>query len=116
MVIWSIMSLSFSHLSDISFVPSRRTIGPILCVLSLFYLGFHTVSGERGLFALFKETRRLEALQMELAAVKTKRQELESRVSHLSSSALDLDMLDEQVRRVNGLAGKDELVVFIPTE
>ena len=91
---------------------SRRAAGPLACVFLLFYLGFHAVSGERGLFALFKETRRLEQLQTELTDIKTKREQLESKVKRLSSSSLDLDMLDERVRSVLGLAGKDEVVIF----
>lgn len=108
--------LSLPHFSETRFTLSRRAIGPLFCVLFLFYFGFHTVSGERGLFALFKETRRLEALQAELATIKTKRIELENKVKRLSSDSLDLDMLDEQARSVVGLAGKDEVVVFTPVQ
>jgi cell division protein FtsB len=108
--------LNIAHFSESRFMPSRRAAGPLICVLFLFYLGFHTVSGERGLFALFKETRRLEALQTELSAIKVKREALESKVKRLSSHSLDLDMLDEQARSVVGLAGKDEVVIFTPAE
>lgn len=92
--------------------PMRKMLGPFLCVLLLFYLGFHSVSGERGVFALFKETRKLEQLQAELTAIKAKRTQLESRVKLLSNNSLDLDMLDERARSVIGLAGKDEVVLF----
>jgi cell division protein FtsB len=33
-------------------------------------------------------------------------------VKLLSSKSLDLDMLDEQVRRILGMTGKDEIVYF----
>lgn len=108
--------LSITHFSESRFKLSRRAVGPLFCVLFLFYFGFHTVSGDRGLFALFKETRRLEALQTELVAIKAKREALESKVGRLSSHSLDLDMLDEQARSVVGLAGKDEVVIFTPAE
>ena len=91
---------------------STRAIGPMCCVLVMFYLGFHAVSGERGLFALFKETRRLEAMTAELEATKHRRDELEKKVKLMSNSSLDLDMLDEQARVVLGFAGKDEVVLF----
>jgi cell division protein FtsB len=90
-----------------------RIIRPMMCVLVLFYLGFHTVSGERGVFALFKETRRLETLNVELAEVAAKREALDKKVRLLSSNSLDLDMLDEQARQVLGMAGKDEVVIFL---
>jgi len=91
----------------------KRAIGPLFCVLALFYLGFHTVSGDRGVFALFKESRRLEALKSELAEVVSKREALEKKVRLLSSNSLDLDLLDEQARLVLGLARKNEVVIFL---
>ena len=91
---------------------TRRAAGPMFCVLILFYLGFHAVSGERGLFALFKENRKLEQLTQELADIRAKREALEKKVRLMSSKSLDLDMLDEQARNVLGYAGKDEVVIF----
>jgi cell division protein FtsB len=91
---------------------SRRAAGPLLCVLILFYLGFHAVSGERGVFALFKETRKLEQLTTELDNVKSRRELLESKVKRMSNNSLDLDMLDEQAKSTIGFAGKDEVVIF----
>lgn len=90
--------------------------GPLVCVLVLFYLGFHAISGERGVAALFREKRELAALQAELASVRAKREALEVKVARLNSESLDLDLLDEQARRVLGMAGKDEVVYFLSTE
>jgi cell division protein FtsB len=90
----------------------RRLTGPMLVVAVIFYLGFHAVSGQHGLFALFTETRKLEMLKTELAKVRGAREELERKVTLLGSKALDLDMLDEQVRRILGMTGKDEIVYF----
>ena len=91
----------------------QRAAGPLLCVLILFYLGFHAVSGERGLFALFKETRKLDLLKAEMAETVAKREALERKVARLSNDSLDLDLLDEQARLILGLAGKNEVVVFL---
>lgn len=71
------------------------------------------VSGERGVFALMRETSRLENMKGELAEIKTKREALENKVQKLSNNNLDLDLLDEQARIVLGRAGKDEVVVFL---
>ena len=91
----------------------RRAAGPLLCVLALFYLGFHAVSGERGLLALFKESRKFELLKTELAEISGKREALDKKVRALSSQSLDLDLLDERARLVLGLAGKSEIVIFL---
>jgi len=92
---------------------TRRVFGTLFCVLALFYLGFHAVSGERGVWALFSESRKLEALKVELAEVTAKREALDTKVHHLSDNSLDLDLLDEQARTVLGLAGKNEVVYFL---
>lgn len=92
---------------------SKRAIGPLFCVLVLFYLGFHAVSGERGVFAFFTESQRLAMLKAELAEVTAKRMALEKKVHGLSDNSLDLDLLDEQARNVLGMAGKNEVVYFL---
>ena len=102
----------FSESPLLTSLTSRRAAGPLLCVLILFYLGFHAVSGERGLFALFKENRRLEQLTAQLDDSRSKREALEKKIKLMSSNSLDLDMLDERARTVLGLASKDEVVLF----
>ena len=90
----------------------RRAFGSLSCVLVLFYLCFHAVSGERGVFAMLRENSKLDELKAELADVKAKRESLEKKARRLADSNLDLDLLDERVRSVLGVAGKDEVVVF----
>lgn len=90
----------------------KRAVAPLICVLALFYLGFHTVSGERGIVALFKETQRLEQVKAELEEVTAERKALDARVSRLSDASLDLDLLDERARVVLGYAARNEVVIF----
>ncbi|MDE3060426.1 MAG: septum formation initiator family protein [Pseudomonadota bacterium] len=85
---------------------------PFLLVFVIFYLCFHAVSGERGLLALFTESRRLDALNAELTEVKSRRAAIEHKVQRLSDNSLDLDLLDEQVRAVLGKAGRNEIIYF----
>ncbi len=99
--------------SDLRQPLQKRAIGSLFCVLLLFYLVFHMVSGERGVIALLRETSKLEALKEELAAIKSKHESLDNKVKKLSSSSLDLDLLDEQSRQVLGVTGKNEVVVFL---
>lgn len=91
----------------------QRMLGSLSCVLILFYLGFHTVSGERGVFALLRERHRLATLQEELQEVKSKRASIEKKVSRLGNGSVDLDLLDEQARRLLGNSGKNEVVLFL---
>ena len=92
---------------------AKRVIAPLFLVFVIFYLVFHAVSGERGVVALFKETRKLDQLQLELAGAKAQRELLEHKVHLLSDNSLDLDLLDEQSRRVLGLADKSEVIYFM---
>lgn len=89
-----------------------RLVKPLLLVFAVFYLLFHSLHGERGLYALVKEQRRLSALQTELSEVKTEREATELRVSHLRDNNLDLDLLDEQMRRMLGVMKPGEVVML----
>lgn len=92
----------------------RRAAGPLAVMLIMFYLGFHALFGERGLLALFTQSRRLTELTSELATVKAERATLEHKDKLLSDDSLDLDLLDEQARRELGMAGKGEKVYIMP--
>lgn len=94
----------------------KRAISSLFCVLVLFYLAFHTISGERGVIALLRESSKLEAMKTELEEIKSKRESLENKTKKLSNNNLDLDLLDEQARQVLGIAGKNEVVIFLDKE
>lgn len=94
----------------------KRVGGPLLIAFAMFYLGFHAVSGDRGLYALFSETRKLQLIEERLVEVREKHLALEHKVKLLSDQSLDLDLLDEQVRRIIGMTGKDEIVYFLDDE
>ena len=95
------------------FALPKRIVTPLLAVMVVFYLGFHAVSGERGVVALFKESHKLEQLKAELVKITAEREALDAKVRGLSSNSLDLDLLDERARLVLGMAGKNEMVYFL---
>ncbi len=109
--------LSFAMvLSDrLSLLPDiQRYARALALAFVVFYFAFHSISGERGLVAWFKESRRLESLEAELAALSQQRLALESKVQLLAPSSIDPDMLDESARKVLGLARPDEVVILTP--
>lgn len=85
-------------------------ISTSLFVLLFVYFCYHAVSGERGLMALIQYSKRVEKLHAEADTMRAKRLQLEHRVSLLKPESLDLDMLDEQARKLLGYAGKSETV------
>lgn len=90
----------------------RRFARPIALVCVLFYLGFHTFHGERGLYALFREQQELQTLKEELTKTKAKREHLEARVTRLRDGSIDLDLLDEQMRRMLGVSRPGEVMLI----
>lgn len=92
----------------------QRLIKPLAWMFMAFYLGYHALHGERGLYALMREKHELAQLQQEYSKTKTERQKMELRVSHLRDSSLDRDLLDEQMRRMLGVMKKGEVVVLTP--
>ena len=89
-----------------------RLIKPLMLMLMAFYIGYHALHGERGLYALVREKRELESLNTELKATRTTREKMELRVSHMRSGSLDRDLLDEQMRRMMGVMKDGEMVVL----
>ncbi len=100
------------NMAELQRNPGKSVWGSLLLLSIMFYLLFHAISGERGVLALFTETRKLDEVKAELARVKAQHDTLEHKVHLLSDSSLDLDLLDEQVRRVLGMANKNEVVYF----
>lgn len=90
----------------------RRFARPLLLVFALFYLGFHTFHGERGLYALVREQQELRTLQKELKETRAKREHLEARVVRLRDGSIDLDLLDEQMRRMLGVSKPGEVMLI----
>ncbi len=90
----------------------RRFANHLFCAFAIVYLAFHALSGERGIYALFKEQRKLQVVSTELTRVTADRAALEHRVRLLNSSSLDDDLLDERARDVLGLAAEDEVIYY----
>jgi cell division protein FtsB len=91
----------------------RQLMGPLLLSGGIFYLTFHALSGERGIYALLVEERKLEVLKSDLADITAQRKDLEHRTRLLSADSLDLDLLDEQSRALLNEANEDEVVISL---
>lgn len=93
---------------------SIRQIGFAMFIgLSLSYFGIQLMQGERGVYAYVRETHRQELLEQELAQVKQQREIMELQVQGLRPDSLDLDLLDEQARRMLGMMAPEEKVIML---
>ena len=94
-------------------VPYRTIIVLLTCALGLLYVGYQTVQGERGVLGWIERSAEVERTRAEVAALAAERQKLERRVSQLRSDNLDLDLLDQEARRLLNLGHPDEEVLFL---
>jgi cell division protein FtsB len=93
-------------------VSPTRLIKPLMWMFMAFYLGYHALHGERGLYALMRENHELSKLEAELKNTQSEREKMELRVSHLRDGSLDRDLLDEQMRRMMGVMKNGEMMLL----
>lgn len=86
---------------------------PVCCLFVLGYFAYHAVEGDYGLFALGKLKDRVAALEVELAAVRAERAEMERHVALVRPESLDKDMIDERAREALNMADAKDIVIFL---
>ncbi len=75
------------------------------------YFTFAAVQGEFGLFRRIQVKAQETELARQLALLNYRVAVLENKTRRLSDHYLDLDLLDEQARKVLGLVRGDEIVI-----
>lgn len=75
------------------------------------YFTFAAVQGDFGLFKRAEINAEARALELQLAEVQAELSRMENLTHRLSDDYLDLDLLDEQARRVLGMIRADEIVI-----
>ncbi|MDE0380477.1 MAG: septum formation initiator family protein [Chloroflexota bacterium] len=90
----------------------RAIVVLLTCALGLLYVGYQSVQGERGLLGWVERSAEVEKTRAEVAVLADERAKLERRVSQLRTDNLDLDLLDQEARRLLNLGRPDEEVLF----
>ena len=93
-------------------VPIFELIYFSVCIILSIYFLLATFKGEYGLLKKYQMLATENLLKVELIYLKDKKQALLNKVNRLSVSSLDLELLDEQARRVLGMIGEKELIVY----
>jgi cell division protein FtsB len=83
----------------------------VVVIALMAYLTFAALQGEHGLFRLFQIEAQEKKLAVELDALRAERATVANLAERLSTESLDLDLLDEQARRVLGLGRPDEILI-----
>jgi cell division protein FtsB len=93
----------------------KKSLGLVTFLVITFSLGtyfiFAAVQGDYGLFRRAEITEKTRLLTKELAETKTEVARMENLTRRLSDRFLDLDLLDEQSRRILGVIRPDEIVI-----
>ena len=77
------------------------------------YLFYFLIRGEKGILSYYKILKKYPLVKEELIVLDKKNKEIEDKISRLSPNTLDLDYLDEQLRKNNGKIAHNELIVSL---
>ena len=94
----------------------RQSIAPVLGACVFGYFAYHAIQGERGILAWLQISQQLAESQATLDELAAEHEDIQRRVSLLSPSSLDPDLLDERARVMLNLAEPDDRLVIIKTE
>jgi cell division protein FtsB len=82
-------------------------------LLLIIYFAYHSLSGQRGVFAYLRLNKEIIEREKEYIQVLETKETLEKHVKILYDGNLDLDYLDEIAREQQGLIAADEKVVLL---
>ncbi|MBU6339342.1 MAG: septum formation initiator family protein [Rickettsiales bacterium] len=71
-----------------------------------------TVIGKKGLIEYFTLKNKVEGRELEKEELAAKMRLKENMVEGMNVKSLDIDLLDEEARRVLGYSGKNEVVIY----
>jgi cell division protein FtsB len=77
------------------------------------YLVYFLVYGQRGLLQYFYLSKQNQEYNETLAQLTSENQYLDNQIKKLQPNTVDLDFLDEQVRKKLGLIDKNEIVIIL---
>lgn len=94
-------------------VAKCKSSGFIVLLMSLFsYFTYFAIKGDRGFFRYMYLMDKVAEAEKVNENYDKQRQNWEQKVKLLSSSNLDLDLLDERARAVLNVIGDDEFIIL----
>ncbi len=103
-------------ISSIS-ISRAAALKSVLFGAAVAYLLVNALNGERGLYAYLKQVHSRDIIVADLEHTRAKREAMENKVNHIRTGSLDLDLLDEEMRRSLGVMGEGEvMVITTPSE
>ena len=75
------------------------------------YFSYSALNGQYGLFNKFRHQAEEVVFLKQLTEIQSKNTSLEIKVQRLSNEYLDLDLLDQQARKLLGLLRSNEIII-----
>jgi len=88
-------------------------LSTLFFALIFFYFTYHMISGRNGLLTMLKLEKQMEKANDRLDETELQKMNLEHRVDMLSTS-VDLDLLDEQARKLLNYSTGKEWMILVP--
>lgn len=83
-----------------------------ICISLTFYFLFYTIFGNRGVLDYFSIKAELKEKNLVKNQLSAKIEDKKNLVNRMENQSLDVDLLDEQVRKNLGYAKSNEVIVF----
>lgn len=91
----------------------RQVIAPTIGACVFGYFVYHAIQGDRGIMTWLQVSQQLAESRATLTVLAVEREEVQRRVTLLSPSSLDPDLLDERARIMLNVAEPDDRLVII---
>ena len=83
-----------------------------VCLILCLYFIIASFNGEFGVSAKYDLLAKEKVLANELKIINKETKIIKNRIKRLSDTSLDLELLDQQARKILGMIGEEELIVF----
>ena len=83
-----------------------------VCIILSLYFILASFKGEYGVPAKYKLLAKEKMLIKELGLLTEESIAVKNKIKRLSDTSLDLELLDQQARKILGLIGEKELIIF----
>lgn len=87
---------------------------PALVLFVLVYTYYQLLTGDRGLLVWYELSQQVNLTKQQNAALAQQKEMLGTKVARLRPETLDLDFVDELIRRTLPMMRKDEIVLYLP--
>ena len=91
-------------------------IGYCIAFAVFSYFLFFAIFGDKGLFTFFSLKKEITNIEITKQELSDRMKEKKNMVDGVSLDSLDLDLLDEQSRKVLGYVGNNEVVIYQDNE